>query len=243
MSAHIIIDTGRNGVPDERQDCAHWCNNRGAGAGHASTALTEGAGIVDAYFYLKTPGESDGCTETLPNGEPCPRFDTGCGSPDAIGSRPDEPRAPEAGAWFDYQVKQLAEKANFGDSSAQEQPAAAARDSSAREHPTTAAAAPKSPSPPVATSPEAPVTCCWGTSCDAPYNCASVSEWCSQSAAKCKSCGGLFCAAPALAAIQTASPVRKHSKRQRFLAVENAMLQKHMHKRAALARRVTVDEL
>mmetsp|Transcript_81409 Transcript_81409/g.239104 ORF Transcript_81409/g.239104 Transcript_81409/m.239104 type:complete len:488 (-) Transcript_81409:373-1836(-) len=108
MQAHVIIDTGRNGVPDMRQDCASWCNARGSGAGKASTAITA-APFVDAYFWLKTPGESDGCTETLPGGDACPRFDADCASLDSLGSRTGEPRAPEAGQWFDYQVKQLAE--------------------------------------------------------------------------------------------------------------------------------------
>merc|ERR1719330_87650 len=114
MDAHIIIDTGRNGVPGPRNSCQHWCNIRGAGAGYASTADVPASSIMDAFFYLKTPGESDGCTRILPGEEACPRFDTGWGSSDSLGNRPDEPRAPEAGAWFDYQVQQLAENADFG---------------------------------------------------------------------------------------------------------------------------------
>merc|ERR1712028_296645 len=54
---------------------------------------------------------SDGCTEELPDGSSCPRYDTMCGSADSIGSQSGEPRAPEAGAWFDFQVKQLATNA------------------------------------------------------------------------------------------------------------------------------------
>jgi len=69
--------------------------------------------LVDAYFWLKTPGESDGCTQTLPEGGMCPRFDADCGAGDALGSRPGEPRSPEAGRWFDYQVKELAKNAHF----------------------------------------------------------------------------------------------------------------------------------
>lgn len=78
----------------------------------ASTA-TDIPDVVDAYFWLKTPGESDGCTHTLPDGGTCPRFDEDCASTDSIGSAAGEPRAPEAGQWFDYQVKQLAEFANL----------------------------------------------------------------------------------------------------------------------------------
>merc|ERR1719517_62922 len=114
MDAHVIIDTGRNGVPGPRSDSANWCNIRNAGAGHFSTANVPDPTIMDAFFYLKTPGESDGCTQELPSGGQCPRFDVFCGSSDSIGSRAGEPRAPEAGGWFDYQVKQLAEFANFG---------------------------------------------------------------------------------------------------------------------------------
>merc|ERR1719464_1363765 len=113
MDAHVIIDTGRNGVTDQRQDCANWCNPRGAGTGVPSTAATANASLVDAYFWLKTPGESDGCSQTLPSGDKCPRFDAKCNSVDSLGSQPQEPRAVEAGHWFDFQVKQLAENAQF----------------------------------------------------------------------------------------------------------------------------------
>jgi len=111
--AHVIIDTGRNGVVDHRSKCNSWCNPRGSGAGVRSTADVANSSLVDAYFWLKTPGESDGCTQTLPEGGTCPRFDADCGAGDAMGSRAGEPRAPEAGRWFDHQVKELAAKANF----------------------------------------------------------------------------------------------------------------------------------
>ena len=78
----------------------------------ASTA-TDVPDVVDAYFWLKTPGESDGCTQILPDGATCPRFDADCASQDSLGSWPGEPRAPEAGQWFDYQVKQLAQFADL----------------------------------------------------------------------------------------------------------------------------------
>jgi len=105
-----IIDTSRNGVPDARTDCANWCNPRGMGAGLVPTIAT-GVDVVDAFFWLKTPGESDGCTATTPDGAQCARYDTMCGSADSIGSRAGEPVAPEAGRWFDYQVKMLAANA------------------------------------------------------------------------------------------------------------------------------------
>jgi len=60
---HFVIDTGRNGkgpppckgVDDE--NC--WCNPAGRGLGTPSTAET-GDPLVDAYLWLKKPGESDG---------------------------------------------------------------------------------------------------------------------------------------------------------------------------------------
>lgn len=109
----VVIDTGRNGVGDMRAQCSNWCNIRGAGAGIPSTARTANSSYVDAYYWLKTPGESDGCTEVLPDASHCARFDSMCGSADSIGSLPGEPHAPEAGKWFDYQVKQLAANARF----------------------------------------------------------------------------------------------------------------------------------
>ena len=111
-AARFVIDTGRNGVADMRSNCANWCNVRGAGAGRLPTNETA-LPLVDAYFWLKTPGECDGCTQTLPNGSACPRFDTMCGSVDSLGSARGEPRAPEAGRWFDYEVQMLARNAHF----------------------------------------------------------------------------------------------------------------------------------
>jgi len=110
---HMIIDTGRNGVADARNDCKNWCNVRGAGVGVLPTTMTADPELIDAYFWLKTPGESDGCTEILPDGSACPRFDSDCGSDDSLGSVGDEPRAPEAGQWFDFEIKQLAQNAQW----------------------------------------------------------------------------------------------------------------------------------
>jgi hypothetical protein len=104
---HFVIDTGRNGVDDMREDCSNWCNIRGAGLGLWPTPDTALPDLVDAYFWLKTPGESDGCTSHLADGSTCSRYDGFCGSADSLGSRAGEPRAPEAGQWFTEQVLQL----------------------------------------------------------------------------------------------------------------------------------------
>ena len=111
---NYIIDTGRNAVGSARQDCANWCNPRNTGMGQFPTTETNSSGLVDAFLWLKTPGESDGCTQILPDSTACPRFDSMCASQDSIGSSAGEPRAPEAGRWFDYQIRMLARNANFG---------------------------------------------------------------------------------------------------------------------------------
>eukprot|EP00930_Biecheleria_cincta_P029917 TRINITY_DN20759_c0_g1_i1.p1 TRINITY_DN20759_c0_g1~~TRINITY_DN20759_c0_g1_i1.p1 ORF type:complete len:1010 (+),score=117.39 TRINITY_DN20759_c0_g1_i1:158-3187(+) len=113
----FVIDTGRNGRPDTRSDCSNWCNARGAGVGKVPSTDTADSRI-DAYLWLKTPGESDGCTEQLPDGSQCPRFDEMCASIDSLGSRSGEPRAPEAGLWYHFQISMLATNADMGDASA-----------------------------------------------------------------------------------------------------------------------------
>ncbi len=112
FSPKFIIDTGRNGK-SPTATCGTWCNSRGAGAGVRPTTKTGAPGLVDAYQWLKTPGESDGCTEILPGGGKCSRFDESCGSKHSIGSKPGEPRSPEAGHWFDYQIKMIARNAEL----------------------------------------------------------------------------------------------------------------------------------
>jgi len=110
---HFVLDTGRNGVANMRKDCANWCNIRGAGVGLKPTTSTANNTLIDAYYWLKTPGESDGCTQTLPDGSQCARYDSFCGSADSLGSQSGEPKAPVAGNWFDYEIKQLAQNAHM----------------------------------------------------------------------------------------------------------------------------------
>eukprot|EP00177_Eucheuma_denticulatum_P000505 GFKZ01000894.1.p1 GENE.GFKZ01000894.1~~GFKZ01000894.1.p1 ORF type:complete len:462 (-),score=31.94 GFKZ01000894.1:423-1808(-) len=106
---HFVIDTSRNGVPNARKEsCANWCNIRDAGVGPLATSFTAVPKLIDAYMWIKTPGESDGCTKLLPDGNSCSRFSAECESGDSIGSRPEEPRAPEAGGWFNYSITSLA---------------------------------------------------------------------------------------------------------------------------------------
>jgi poly-beta-1,6 N-acetyl-D-glucosamine synthase len=54
---HFIIDTSRNGRGAAPNDA--WCNPPGAGLGARPTATT-GDPLIDAYYWVKAPGESDG---------------------------------------------------------------------------------------------------------------------------------------------------------------------------------------
>jgi cellulose synthase/poly-beta-1,6-N-acetylglucosamine synthase-like glycosyltransferase/peptidoglycan/xylan/chitin deacetylase (PgdA/CDA1 family) len=54
---HFIIDTSRNGRGAPPGDA--WCNPPGRGLGPRPTAAT-GDPLIDAYFWVKAPGESDG---------------------------------------------------------------------------------------------------------------------------------------------------------------------------------------
>lgn len=85
---HFIIDTARNGKGGIRQKWGSWCNVPGAGLGERPRA--DPAPGVDAYFWVKPPGESDGSSD--PSG---PRFDPMCGGPDSTKN------APQAGEWFE----------------------------------------------------------------------------------------------------------------------------------------------
>jgi endoglucanase len=52
---HFVIDTGRNGVGASGE----WCNPAGRALGARPTTDT-GVPLVDAYLWVKAPGESDG---------------------------------------------------------------------------------------------------------------------------------------------------------------------------------------
>jgi endoglucanase len=54
---HFIIDTGRNGNGPTAD--AQWCNPDGRAIGAVPTTTT-GDPLVDAFFWIKPPGESDG---------------------------------------------------------------------------------------------------------------------------------------------------------------------------------------
>ena len=60
---HFIIDTGRNGLGPTAD--LQWCNPDGRALGARPTTAT-GNALVDAYLWIKTPGESDGSCNGAP---------------------------------------------------------------------------------------------------------------------------------------------------------------------------------
>jgi len=95
----FIIDTSRNGKGQIRKKWGSWCNVHGAGLGERPRAEPEPG--VDAYFWVKPPGESDGVSDPKQ-----PRYDEMCGGPDAAKG------APQAGQWFESYFVDLVHNAN-----------------------------------------------------------------------------------------------------------------------------------
>lgn len=134
----MLIDTSRNGwggserptapgpqtdvdsyVEDGRVDrrihVGNWCNQTGAGLGERPQAAPESG--IDAYVWIKPPGESDGASEEIPNDEG-KGFDRMCdptyeGNPrnndNMSGALPD---APISGHWYSAQFQELLKNAH-----------------------------------------------------------------------------------------------------------------------------------
>eukprot|EP00727_Mastigamoeba_balamuthi_P008183 m51a1_g3986 putative glycoside hydrolase (447) ;mRNA; r:483714-485176 len=99
---HFIVDTSRNGATDQRTDVGNWCNINGAGLGARPKASPNSAySMIDAYTWIKPPGESDGTSNTSAT-----RYDAKCNSADSMSN------APEAGTWFQTQFEMLVKNAN-----------------------------------------------------------------------------------------------------------------------------------
>lgn len=98
--ASFIVDQGRSGVQNIRQQWGDWCNVKGAGFGMRPTTNT-GSSLIDAVVWVKPGGECDGTTNTS-----SPRYDAHCGLSDAA------PNAPEAGTWFQSYFETLVSAAN-----------------------------------------------------------------------------------------------------------------------------------
>ena len=97
VQKHFVVDTSRNGqgpwVPPAGvySDPEDWCNPPARGLGIAPTTTT-GNPLIDAYLWIKVPGESDG---------QCYR---GTGGPlDPVRGIAD----PPAGGWFPQQAREL----------------------------------------------------------------------------------------------------------------------------------------
>lgn len=82
----FVIDTSRNGkgVYTNPQDPEAWCNPPGRGLGVKPTTVTAQT-LVDAYLWVKTPGESDGSCKG----------------------------APAAGQWYEAYAQELIRNANY----------------------------------------------------------------------------------------------------------------------------------
>ncbi|MDB4878648.1 MAG: hypothetical protein JWL60_94 [Gemmatimonadetes bacterium] len=70
---HFVIDTGRNGAGSNGE----WCNPSGRALGARPTTET-GHPLVDAFLWVKAPGESDGpCNGAASSGEWMPEYALG----------------------------------------------------------------------------------------------------------------------------------------------------------------------
>jgi len=135
----MIIDTSRNGWGgpdrptsvsssndlntyvnqsriDRRPHRGGWCNQIGAGIGERPTAAPVSG--IDAYVWVKPPGESDGVSQDgiIDPDDPNKRFDAMCdpnGQSHYNSAYPTNamPDAPHAGRWFQAQFEMLVRNA------------------------------------------------------------------------------------------------------------------------------------
>ncbi|EIW60188.1 cellobiohydrolaseII [Trametes versicolor FP-101664 SS1] len=98
--AQFVVDQGRAGQQNLRQQWGDWCNIKGAGFGTRPTTST-GNPLIDAIIWVKPGGESDGTSNSS-----SPRYDSTCSLSDATIP------APEAGTWFQAYFETLVSKAN-----------------------------------------------------------------------------------------------------------------------------------
>ncbi|MFK4066782.1 glycoside hydrolase family 6 protein [Streptomyces sp. NPDC029674] len=139
-STGMVIDTSRNGwggsarptaeststtldtyvtesKADRRAHRGLWCNVDGAGLGQPPRSAPSGApdSHLDAFLWVKPPGESDGAGEDIPNDEgkrKDPMCDPNYTVPNAGNSKTGAlPGAPLAGHWFHDQFSMLVKNA------------------------------------------------------------------------------------------------------------------------------------
>ncbi|GAA3881751.1 cellulose 1,4-beta-cellobiosidase [Streptomyces lacrimifluminis] len=101
------VDGGRY---DRRFQLGNWCNQSGAGLGERPKAAP--ATGIDAYVWMKPPGESDGSSSAIPNNEG-KGFDRMC-DPTYTGNARNNfnmsgalPNSPVSGHWFSAQFQEL----------------------------------------------------------------------------------------------------------------------------------------
>ena len=136
-TVHFLIDTSRNGQgrldaapyanPPYNQPASivqtlqngSWCNPPARGLGTRPTT-TAGVSLLDAYLWIKTPGESDGTCDAAGGARAwdyAPYTQSGWPT-DAAGQAIFDPLwgldDPIAGAWFPQQALDLAKRANPG---------------------------------------------------------------------------------------------------------------------------------
>lgn len=111
-SVDAYVDGGRY---DRRIHLGNWCNQSGAGLGERPQASP--ATGIDAYVWIKPPGESDGSSTAVPNDEG-KGFDRMC-DPTYTGNARNGnnmsgalPNAPLSGHWFCAQFQQLMQNAH-----------------------------------------------------------------------------------------------------------------------------------
>ncbi|WP_236245074.1 glycoside hydrolase family 6 protein [Streptomyces sp. CC210A] len=111
-SVDTYVDGGRY---DRRIHLGNWCNQAGAGLGERPQAAPEPG--IDAYVWMKPPGESDGASKEIPNDEG-KGFDRMCdptytGNPRNGNSMSGAlPNAPVSGHWFSAQFQELMKNAH-----------------------------------------------------------------------------------------------------------------------------------
>lgn len=133
-SVGMIVDTSRNGWGgpdrptaaststtlntyvnesriDRRTHRGAWCNPLGAGIGERPVASPAAHPHLDAYVWVKPPGESDGSSSEIPNDEG-KSFDRMCDptyNSDKLGGALTgaTPDAPVSGKWFEAQFRTL----------------------------------------------------------------------------------------------------------------------------------------
>ncbi|NGM13671.1 glycoside hydrolase family 6 protein [Verrucosispora sp. WMMA2044] len=106
-NVNTYVDGGRI---DRRIHKGNWCNQSGAGLGERPKAAPESG--IDAYVWIKPPGESDGSSREIPNNDG-KGFDRMC-DPTYTGNARNGnsmsgalPDAPISGAWFPAQLSEL----------------------------------------------------------------------------------------------------------------------------------------